>query len=301
MRRVLVATLILAEIALLFGAAQIPRASDQMPMILWINDSFVANGGKGIFQLTTDGNLKLLIPDRLIGATSYGVSMVMDSRGQIFLLDYDDRRILKATPAGDVSPVVQNLTIANPASMAVDVQGNFIIADNVHNTISKVSPNGKATQVAQLPSCPPNELDAIPIAIDQDGDYIVALNCQNAPKLLRVKPTGEAAVIVDNDPQFSEDGGTNIVQVMIDPAGQGYLVAVWWGQIFRVSSTGAVTTFAESWGFGLVSLAIGPGGFLFGVDTFPPQVIEYFPDGSRKILFRGEPLSHPNGVLVVSQ
>ena len=286
---------------LLFSDAQNRIVTAQNQGVLWINDR-----GKGIYQLSPDGGkLQLLIPQQKLAAEIADIAV--DAQGQIFFLagGGDQARILKATPAGEVSTVLNKLSLFNPFAMAVDGQGNFIVihydARSGRNTLSRVDAKGEATEVALLCSYisggfPP----ASAIAVDKDGNYIAAVSCPT-PQLLRITPAGEVTTILDNPPFPNSLNAANVIwDIILAPSGQGYYVAG--PDIFHISATGEFTPLLEGWpAIAMNALTVGPSGDLFAVNRFNNEVIRFYPDGARKVLFRSTTFVYPAGIEWIAQ
>lgn len=296
MRRLLAMLTMLAGIGTLLLNPQSFKTVAQPQGVLWVNDS--AGSGKGIYQLPIDGgNPQLLIPtEKFVALGANGALMAASLQGQIFLLDSVSKRILKATADGQVSVILKNLRISNnPTSFAVDADGNFIIGES-DNSLLKVDLQGKATQVTKLCS---TSIGAIAsIAVDKTGLYIVALNCA-APQLLSVTPSGEVAVIVDGFPEF-EGRFNSLNDVLMDPNEAGYWVAAS-SDVLHISPSGEVISLQTGWpAIGMAALATSPAGDLFALYRFNNEVIRFYADGARQVLFRAA-LVAPQGVEWVAQ
>jgi hypothetical protein len=319
----LAATVALIGIALmLLGDVHNPIATAQSEGAFWINDSFKARGGQGIYELTTGSNLKLLIPYSQIKklnstqkSLEIGVTdIAQDSRGQILLLDLDGEQILKATSAGNLSLAAWLPTMGCPISMAIDPQGNYIIGDNCLSAIFRVKPDGVARLIAPLPPCP-GEAGGISIVVDQNGDYIVAASqasggqCRSA-QLLRIKPSGETTVILDvNTNPLIRD----LSSLVKDPSGQGYYALSTEAGLIHISPSGQVRALPNQGSLGIkgqiYGMTTGPtGDLVLGTDCFGdprPEcrvgVYEIALDGSRaRALFEEKkenvPLVSPQGI-----
>jgi len=320
MRKLLTATLMLVGMGLMFvGDSKDLTATAQSGGVYWINDSGKFAGGKGIYQLTPGGDLELLIPfskllNPILGTTDGVRDIALDAQRQIFLLHFDGAQILKATPEGQLSVAVWLPTLDGPVAMAIDPQGNFIIADSTVG-VFRVRPDGLTTMVYRVPQLCPNVGSFVnDVVIDTNGDYIVAvgnlvpeggLSDCNISQLLRITPSGEATVIADSrmDPLLRLRHVWTRIQ--IDPTGQGYFVLDG-VTLAHVSPTGAVSTLdtreikAEMYG-----LAIGPTGelVLAAVCYFEPRpdctpgIYQIAPDGSRiKALYKGTTLVLPRTI-----
>jgi streptogramin lyase len=185
--------------------------------------------------------------------------------------------------------------------MAIDSQGNFIVADNYQNAIYRVSPDGLTKVVTSIPPLQlcPRVLASISIAIDRNGDYLVTIDCPTG-QLLKMTPAGEVTVIFDYNPQTH-----GLYKVVVDPTGQGYFASGVYN-VYHISPAVEVKTIAKDLPNNeqgkLVGLTVGPSGDLFVVSNFGATIYEISPDGSQvKVLFHGAPLAFPEGILWIAQ
>lgn len=319
MRQLLAVTLILVSMGLISpGGLKDWTATAQTGGVYWINDSFKGGGGQGIYQLTPSGDLTLLIPfSKLLNpilGTDLGVTdIALDAQGQIFLLHLDGAQILKATPQGQLSVAVLLPTLDSPDAMAIDQQGNFIIADSTVG-VFRVRPDGLSEMVYRAPQLCPN-VDSIvnDVAIDTNGDYIVAVgglfDC-NISQLLRVTPSGEITIIADSRIDPLLDLRAISTKIVLDPRGQGYFTHSN-VSLTHVSRAGIVSTIdtheikAEMYG-----MTIGPTGdlVLAAVCYFEPRkdctpgIYQIAPDGSRiEPLYEGKELVYPSSILWIAK
>lgn len=111
--------------------------------------------GNGAAQYNGDG-----IPATQAGFQPYDVAV--DKQGNLFIADRSNNRIRKVNPDGIISTVAgtgawayggdggpaNQAAIALPTRVAVDSQGNLLIADTENNLIRKVTPDGIIRTVA---------------------------------------------------------------------------------------------------------------------------------------------------------
>ena len=270
MRQMTTAAFLLIGLATLISIGGGPnlRASAQTSGVFWINDSYTPWGGQGIYELTTSGKLKLLIPTSQVerldltqsSLESYVGDIALDSQGQIFLHDPNGQQILKATLEGDLSLAAWLPDIAFSSSMGIDAQGNFIIAQFYPSVpllgIYRVSPDGVTRLVAHVPPCPNGaSYTDMSFVIDKSGDYIVAavqasgnaLQKANGgevtlcAQIVRMTPSGETTVMADvNSNPLIRD----VYYLVLDPTGQGYYATAPASDsgIIHISPTGQVTS-----------------------------------------------------------
>ena len=245
--------------------------------------------------------MELLIPNERIGATKFGVTaMGSDSQGQMVLLDYDGKRILRATPGGDVVTAVEHLPFTHAVALAIDGEGNFIIGDNGEDAIFRVTPSGESTLVAKLPYC--GSLNDLAITIDDSGDYIVAPGCGPNP-LLKVRSSGKVTQIGTDPSQMGESITSVAISPAWHPAGAGFFLTGY-HEVFHVTRDGEVTTIANGFPEVLTGLTLGPSGDLFVVERngqrWMSSIYQVSLDGSVVVSFQGNPLAHPREIVFLA-
>jgi len=126
-----------------------------------------------------------------------------------------------------------------PQGISFDNDGNLFVADctrsDVTDGVYKLSPpiSGQSTytkSIAYKINCPTHAI------FDKSNNMYIS-NAGYPASIIRYTPGGVSSVYASgfNDPQ----------QLIFDPAGNLYFICDWNGRIYRVSSTGVLTTFSD--------------------------------------------------------
>ncbi len=152
-------------------------------------DFIISDSSSGkLFRMASDGSSLLQIcgpPNCRTG------SITADAQGNVY--SYDGSGVYKITPGGTVTTILTRS--GGVGGAAVDASGNVIFVDNSSDTVYRVSPTGVLTTVGPLPIQSPGGLQDTAIALDANGDYIVASDDSNAVKLYRFTPAGVSTTL----------------------------------------------------------------------------------------------------------
>ena len=202
----------------------------------------------------------------------YGVAI--DGSGNIYIADYYNNRIRKVTPAGIITTVAGNGTLAyagdggyataaelnDPTGVAVDGNGNLYIADfgnsrirkvNAAGVISTISGNGTAGYSGDGGAATAAEINnPYAVAIDGSGNVIIA-DYQNN-RIRKVTPAGIITTIAGNGTAgFAGDGGaataaelSSPISIATDAAGNLYISDLVNNRVRYVTPAGIISTFA---------------------------------------------------------
>ncbi len=155
------------------GAAdgQGTTASFNFPMAVAVDvagNVYVADQAQ-IRKITPAGLVSTLAgtgtPGDMVGAGSAAAfahpkGLALDAAGNIFVVDSDNNKIKKVTPAGVVTTIAGDgtqgyadgtgtaATFGNPYGIAIDAAGNLYITDATNYTIRKITPAGVVTTMA---------------------------------------------------------------------------------------------------------------------------------------------------------
>jgi uncharacterized protein (TIGR03437 family) len=234
--------------------------------------------GTGIPGFSGDGGLAT-------SARLAGGGIAVDSAGNLFIADETNNRVRKVSTDGIITTVAGNgasyfgppmgdggpaasAPLNTPAAVAIDALGNLYVAENLNNTIRKISISGIITTIAGTGE-QGNSGDGAPAAtatlwwptdmtMDSSGNLFV-LDSQNA-RVRKISSDGIITTALSADPTASEgDGGPATAAFLGVPSGvaadgRGNVFVASLGRIRRVSKDGIITTVPGSGGAGALAL-----------------------------------------------
>ena len=207
--------------------------------------------------------------------------VTLDSVGNLFVADTDNRAIRKISPAGAVTTLTDgNAAFSRPVALAVDRLGNVYVPDA--HAIRKVTPGGAVSTLAGAPGAfgfVDGEGDAarfaspVGIAIDSSGNLFVVDYTNKAVR--KVTPAGTVTTLARNMfvVSIAVDRGGN---VYVQDGNTDYNEPVF---IRRITQAGTITTLAQVGGNG--GLAFDPAGNLHSVDSEAGMILRGRPDANE--------------------
>jgi hypothetical protein len=173
---------------------------------------FDAAGTASIFAGSTSINITSMYPANVDGVGSEAVfsrpsGMAIDAAGTLFIGDgmgsqevggmfrsYKLAMLRKIAPDARVTtfagPTGNDGYFYAPAGIAIDAGGNIYVSDGTLATISKVSPQGNVSTVAQY-----RDLSAYPSALAVDGNGNVYAALPGDHTVVRLTPSGSITVV----------------------------------------------------------------------------------------------------------
>ena len=208
------------------------------------------------------------------------VGVAADAAGNIYVGDFDNHKIRRVSPFGEVSTFAGSGTqgsndgtgtaasFLGPTGVAVDGDDNVYVADYGNHTIRKISPAGEVTTFAGSGS--PGSADGtgtaasfdLPhgVAVDTDGNVYVADFGNHT--IRKITPAGEVTTFAGSGSPGSSDGTGTAAEfdspraVALDTDGNIYVADALNHAIRKITPSGEVTTFA---GDGMIGSDDGPG------------------------------------------
>ena len=226
---------------------------------------------------------------KLILSLLVAVGLIGSASAQVIYYSYG--------PNGSIGEIDQNgyqsTYVSNPiqssssGSITFDSQGNLYESDDQNNSIIKISSDGNVSTFAsgalfQNPSG---------IAFDSQGNLFVEnYNWVNQTSVVKVTPQGTAS-------QFAsiQGGGSGLA---IDSSDNLYAVNYAYGQIYKIDSSGNLSTFASTGISAPTSLVFNSAGELFasfqGWANSSAQILKFEPNGTSSTFYNFG--SNPNGL-----
>ena len=205
----------------------------------------------------------------------------MDGDGNVLVADSDHHRIRKISPNGVVTTLAGSgeedfadgigtaASFSSPCGVAVDGDGNVLVADYGNHRIRKISPNGVVTTLAG--SGEGDFADGIGaaasfsspfgVAVDGDGNVLVADSMNH--RIRKISPNGVVTTLAGSgEGDFADGIGTaasfnSPCGVAVDGDGNVLVADSMNHRIRKISPNGVVTTLAGS----------GEGDFADGIGT----------------------------------
>ena len=242
-------------------------------------------------------------------------AVARDTRGNIYVSDSTNCRIRKINSAGRISTLAgtgicgysgdggaaTSAMISNPYGVALDRQGDLIIADGGNARIRKITPVGIITTIAGNgtsgysgdggPATQASLSGPLSVALDASGQIYLADTGNNV--IRRVDIAGIIHTVAGNHTAgFSGDGGPATSasfnfpwNVAVDGSGNFYLADINNNRVRRVDTTGTINTYAGNGSYG----NSGSGGLATAASIGPPRGLLigggklYFSTGSQLV------------------
>jgi streptogramin lyase len=240
-------------------------------------------------------------------ADPFGV--VLDRAGNAYIADAGDHnQIRKIAPDGTVSVLAggaegfadgsgAQAAFNTPSGMAIDGQGNLLVADTANNAIRKVTPQGVVSTVAgdgsagfaDGPAAQARFNGPLGVALDKAGNVYVADTYND--RIRKIGIDGMVTTVAGSVPG-AQDGAAALatfdtpVALVLDPRGGMYVADARLGAIRRIGADGQVSTLALSDPEAddpllrrPLSLALTHDGFLYVGDMARGRILQLSPTG----------------------
>jgi streptogramin lyase len=195
---------------------------------------------------------------------NYPYDLAVDTSGNVYVVDRDNNKIRKITPAGVVTTLAGSIygygdgtgssaKFKSPLGVAVDVLGNVYVADAGNHKIRKITPAGEVTTVAGSTQGFADGAATVAqfyfptgVAVDASGNVYVA--DRNNHKIRKITPAGEVTTVAGSTQGFADGTGTEAqfnrpYGVAIDASGNMYVADINNHKIRKI--TGAVLSNAS--------------------------------------------------------
>jgi len=218
--------------------------------------------------------------DGISNAAQFGQTYcpVVDTAGNVFVVDNTFSTIRKITPQGSVSTfagqagvqgsadaaIGTNATFSNPYGLAIDLSNNLYVADTGNDTIRKITPSGAVSTLAGKPGnygssdgTGTGALFGAPrgIVVDTNGNVYIADTSNET--IRKMTPAGVVTTLAGLVNSFGTADGTgngarfNFPEgLAVDASGNIYVADSGNSSIRKVTPAGVVTTFAGFTGSG---------------------------------------------------
>lgn len=232
----------------------------------------VADGGQAnrIRRISPDGKVETIAGstegyvDRPGRSAAFNTpsGMALDKKGNLIIADTSNNRIRKLASDGAVSTLAgsgatghkdglaSEAQFDGPVGIALDAQGNIVVADTYNDLIRKVSPDGQVTTIAGAglpgfkdgPAADAQFDTPCGVAVDAQGNIIVADTGNRA--LRKITPQGEVITLSDSQGAPLRAGRPLALAVTHD--GFLFVADESNGRIYRITPELEISNFAGS-------------------------------------------------------
>ena len=258
------------------GVSLITASVVSIPIAVSAQDLYFSDFNNGtIGKITPSGNVSTF-------ATGFNSprGIAFDASGNLYISDQSAVRnnsIKKITPSGNVSTFVSGL--ADPVyGLAFDASGNLFAANYFANNIEKITPSGNVSIFVSGLNRPYG------LAFDASGnlfesDFLAA--DLSSGSVNKITPSGNVSTF------FSESSTilSALTALAVDPSGNLFVGDVGKERITKISSIGAISSFAT--GLSPQSLAFDASGNLFVEDGKNNSIKKIAPSGSASTFVPG--------------
>ncbi|MEQ8768544.1 MAG: hypothetical protein RL885_31855 [Planctomycetota bacterium] len=158
----------------------------------------IANGFVGLLRVTPDGSVQTVYSGHSSGVT-------IAANGDYLVSNAPQREILRVTPQGDVSSLLQGAVLINPLGLTRDNADNVYIANAGRRDIVKVATDGSFRIVSRDPALTfPTD-----VAIGAGGNLIVpdgGTSGSGLDAVFRIAPNGTAVPLLFDGQDGAIDG-----------------------------------------------------------------------------------------------
>lgn len=239
-----------------------------------LGNTYITDFGNHVIRKTTATGVASTIaggvPGIADGLTTsarfyYPNGSAIDKLGNIYISEEGSARIRKITPLGEVSTFAGNAMgnadgigmsaqFMNPSGIAIDIQGNLYVADQMNHRIRKITPNGIVTTLAGSSQGYADGAGTgaqfyrpTGVVVDALGNVFVADLFNH--KIRKITPTGIVTTIAGSTYGFADGNATSAkfafpAGLALDKEGNLYVADSENHRIRKITPAGVVTTFA---------------------------------------------------------
>lgn len=258
----------------------------------------------------------------LANGFNHPTAVVTDAVGNVVLSDFDNKKIMKITPAGVVSTLAGAQSGFNAAwGVGTDALGNVYVADSQNNYIRKITPAGVVSifagsggfNAANGPASDAGFAYPTGVAASREGDLYVTDAGNNL--IRKISLNGEVSTVAGTGAVGAKNGSSttatfnNPFGVATDAVGNVYIADRYNHAIRVIDKTGSVKTFAGSGGVGSLNLngtaatfstphgvAVDQLGNVYVADSYNSMIRKITPTGDVTLLAGNGNYSYSNGV-----
>jgi sugar lactone lactonase YvrE len=234
-----------------------------------VKEGFQTTSTYVVTTLAGSGNADFADGTGTAASFKYPSGIAVDTNGMIYIADRDNNRIRKMTPQGEVTTLAGSgfprffdgapgsyAAFNLPIGIAIDRNGNIIVADYDNNAIRRVEPNGMLTTIAGQATA--DYLDGTGTNAKFKNPYDVAVDSNNniyvaeteRHRIRKITPEGVVTTFAGSGTGAFADGtgtGASFYQpygLAVDSNNNVFVADFLNRRIRKITPEGVVTTFA---------------------------------------------------------
>ena len=254
-----------AQVQLLAGDGTPAQLDDPYGLAFAADGALYVADDHRIWRIAPGGQRSLFIDTPELANAS---GLAVDAQGDVIVADTGHHRILRISPNGMVTVMAGSIgkpgwrdgegkeaRFDMPMAVALDADGNVLVADTFNDRIRRISPTGRVSTLAGGGSHPDwkdgtgeqSRLDTpLSLAVDREGNVWIADTGNDA--LRRLTPQGELITVLRRDPKDIDSDLQRPLAVALAPDGRIFMAVAARGRVLAVATDGQLSRVLEAQG-----------------------------------------------------
>jgi len=250
-----------ATVQLLAGDGTAATLADPYGLAYAADGTLYVADDHRILRIAADGALTVFVDSPELAFAS---GLAIDAQGALVVADTGHHRIVRITPDGAIHVLAgsgrpgwrdgagQQAQFDMPMAVALDADGNVLVADSFNDRIRRIAPDGRVSTVAG--SAQPDWKDGhgetarldtpLGLAIDGEGNLWIADTGNDA--LRKLTPQGELVTVLRRDPKNPGDDFYRPLAVAVAPDGRVFIAVAARGRVLALQPDGSLLRVLEA-------------------------------------------------------
>ncbi|MBV8501020.1 MAG: gluconolaconase [Paucibacter sp.] len=265
-----------AQVQLLSGDGTPAQLVDPYGLAFGPDGTLFVADDQRIWRIAPDGKRSVFVESPELASAS---GIAVDTQGAVIVADTGHHRILRVAPGGVISVLAgsgkpgwrdglaKEARFDMPMAVALDLDGNVIVADSFNDRIRRISPTGRVSTLTggghpdwKDGSGELARLDTpMDVAVDHEGNVWIADTGNDA--LRKLTPQGDLITVLRPDPKDTNADLRHPLALALAPDGRVFIAVAARGRVLAVGADGVLVRVLDAQGPRLArpaALAIDP-------------------------------------------